>query len=185
MTKSAMIALALAAGVGLGACSVEEDGGSPTDVVPETGTAQQSPATEAPADGGTATTGTPAGDDTATTSAAGSYAEGACTEFFTAGGPLAERAEETRAMLEGGEVTDTVTLDQVSLLQSRIAMTAEDADPDVAALLEQVNAPFTQAVELMNEGEVVDAESGEVTLPEIDVEGSAQAQTELGTACAA
>lgn len=125
------------------------------------------------------------GDDSEMTSegAMGSFAPGACTTFFTEGGPLADRADATREAIEAGTIVDTVGLDAVSLLEARIGELLADAEADVAPLLEEINAPFTEVVAASADEEVVDPESGEVTLPEIDVQASADAQAELESAC--
>ncbi len=181
-TPTMLLTAALALSLGLAACSTEEpDATTPTGG--NIGTTSDTGATSSAA-GDDGATSSAAGDDSATTSAAaGGYAEGACTEFFTTGGPLADRAEQARAAIDAGEVVDAVSLDQLVLLQSRIADLEEDADPEVATLLTAVNEPFTAAYDAFAAGDAVDAESGEVTLPELDTEASAAAQAELETAC--
>jgi hypothetical protein len=185
--KFSMIAVAMTASLALGACSTEEEPEEPT-------AAEQT--TEDTGDDTTATTGDMAnetgdaagatGDAAGATGDAASYSEPACQEFFTEGGPLADRAVEARAMIDNGEVTDTVAVSQVTLLKSRIDSAAETAPDDISALLLEVNAPFAEVVDTMNEGgeDVVDPESGEITLPEIDTQASEDAQAELETACA-
>ncbi|CAN5885693.1 MAG: hypothetical protein M3520_04690 [Actinomycetota bacterium] len=110
-------------------------------------------------------------------------ADPACELFFTEGGPLSDRADDARDALEAGEIVDGATYGEVNLLEQRIAAAAMDAPSDIGGLMEEVNAPFTEAVEAVNEGSVVDEETGEITLPEIDVQGSADAQDELETTC--
>lgn len=182
--QTAAAGLALALALGISACSSDEGGTSN-----ETTDAQTTDAVETTGDVSSATsddmgaTSAPAGDDMGATSApaAGGAAGDACTTFFTEGGPLADRAEAGRAALEAGEVADPIALDELVLLESRIAELEED--PEFGELLTQVNEPFTAAVEAKNSEGVVDVEAGTVTLPEIDVEGSASAQAELETAC--
>ncbi len=110
-------------------------------------------------------------------------ADPACELFFTEGGPLSDRADDARDALEAGEIVDGATYGEVNLLEQRIAEAAMDAPSDIGGLMEGVNAPFTEAVEAVNEGSVVDEETGAITLPEIDVQGSADAQAELEATC--
>lgn len=182
MRKSTITALALAAGLTLTACSGDDPEDTTTGGADET-TEDSAASDTATEDAGEATA-TEDTDAATGTAGGGDYAEGACTVFFTEFGPLADRADEARGMLENGEVTDAVAVDTIALLESRIAETAEDADAEVAGLLERVNAPFTQVVEAKNAEGTIDAETGEATLPEIPVEDSAAAQDELETACA-
>lgn len=126
------------------------------------------------------------GSETATEAATTATAEegGACAGFFEGAVPLADRATADREALTGGQVTDSATYAEINALESRIDDLARTAPEDVAALLEEVNAPFTEAVERVNAAEP-DAE-GNVTFPDltdIDVSGSQAAQEELASAC--
>lgn len=123
----------------------------------------------------------PAGTDAGT---AGSSPEAqACVDFFEGDVPLAGRAETDRAALSGGEITDAVAYAEINGLESRISSVAESAPQEVSALLEQVNAPFTEAVDRVN---AFEPEEGGPTVPElddIDVSGSEEAQNELVDVC--
>lgn len=203
MKKFSLIAVAMTATLALGACASEDEPEEPTtaeqtteETTPDTTTATGDMGAET-GDMGTETgdMGTETGDmgtgtgdmGSATGDAAGTYSEPACQEFFTEGGPLADRAEAARTAIENGEIVDTVTMSEVTLLKSRLDATAEEAPEDISALILEVNAPFAEAQEAVNEAseDVIDPETGAITLPEIDVQGSADAQTELETACAA
>lgn len=180
MKKFSVIAVAMTATLALGACSTEEPEEEPTP-------AQQT-TEDAGDDAGATTSGDMASatGDSAGATAGATYSEPACQEFFTEGGPLADRAVEARAAIENGEVVDTIAVSEVTLLKSRIDATAETAPDDISALLLEVNAPFAEVVDTVNEGgeDVVNPESGEITLPEIDTQASEDAQAELETACA-
>ena len=191
MKKFSVIAVAMAASLALASCSTEDspeeettpsaeasqDSAQTDDTAAETGDAADE------TDDMAAETGDAAGQ---TEDAAGSYSEPACQEFFTEGGPLADRAETVRVMIESGDVTDQVSMSEVTLLKSRLDATAKEAPEDIAALIEQVNAPFAEAVAAVNEAseDVVDHEPGAITLPTIEVDASAKAQGELETVCA-
>lgn len=206
MKKTSLIAIAMTATLALGACATEDEPENNT-TAEENGAnngAEENTAdngaeengandgAEATDDAGDETEGTDdaAGgtDDAAgeTGDAAGAdYSDPSCQEFFTEGGPLADRAETIRTALDNGEINDQVTYSELSLLKQRIDSTIESADGDIATLLEEVNAPFAEVSDLVNEGDALDAESGELTLPEeIDTQASADAQTELEAACA-
>jgi hypothetical protein len=165
--RTTLIAAVMTLGLTLSACGGDEE---PTDA----------PAGDAgtTADAGASTATGDMGGETA----AGSYADPACEEFYTQGGPLADRAEAARTAIENGEIVDLPSYGEVNLLEQRISAAAQDAPEEIAALLEQVNQPFTETVDAVNGG-AADAETGEVTLPEIDVQASADAQAELETAC--
>lgn len=194
MKKFSVVALAMTATLALAACSLEDE--------PEEATTAEESADESAdtgADEGadesaeTGDSGEESGDaaeetgDAAdqTEAAGGEYSEPACNEFFTEGGPLADRADAARSALDAGEVTDQVAYSEIMLLKSRLDATAEEAPQEISDLLSTVNAPFTEAVDLVNEGsEDVVGEEGEITLPEIDTQASADAQAELETVCA-
>lgn len=208
-TKATFVALTMTLGLALASCSQEDDPAATTPTATSEATSETTTedAEETTGDMAPTTTEgddqetTSVGDDTQMTSegdgtemtgddsemtsegAMGNYAPGACTTFFTEGGPLADRAESTREAIEAGTIVDTIALDAVSLLEARIGELAADAEPDVAPLLEEVNAPFTEVVDSSTSEEVVNAETGEVTLPEIDVQASADAQAELESVC--
>ena len=164
MKRTTLIAAVMTLGLTLGACGGDEGDAPNGD---DAGATQD----------GSAATGE-MGDETG----AGSYADPACEEFFTEGGPLADRAEAAREALDNGEIVDLPSYGEVNLLEQRISATAQDAPEEIAALLEQVNQPFTETVDAVNGG-ALDAESGEISLPEIDTQASADAQAELETAC--
>lgn len=118
------------------------------------------------------------------TGAATASGDPVCDGFFAGQGtPLAERAGTQRDVVSSGEALDPVSYSELSLLQSRILSLAEDADVEQAALLERVNAPFTEVVDAVVEAEARMDE--EITVPEVDVEDSLAAQDELEAACAA
>lgn len=190
MKKFSVIAVAMAATLALGACSTEDE---PTDDTTTPVEQTTDDTTEETGDdvaeetGDVADeTGDAAGETGAAGEDAGAYSDPACQEFFTEGGPLADRAEAARAAIDAGEITDTVTMSEVTLLKSRLDATAEAAPEDISALILAVNAPFAEAQAAVNEAseDVIDPESGEITLPEIDTQASADAQAELETACA-
>jgi hypothetical protein len=142
-------------------------------------------------DADTDTTGT----DSATTteSAAGEDAAGetaemsdpVCAGFFQSGPvTLAERAEADRGILESGDVLDPASWGEVNLLSQRIVKLAEDASGDQAALLERINAPFAEASAAVLDDPEKQPTDEEITVPEIDVTGSAAAQEEFSAACA-
>lgn len=187
MKKFSVIALAMTATLALGACSTDDEPDEPT-------TAEQTSADNggdnagATSDDMAGETGDAAGStgDAAGSTGDAAYSEPACQVFFTEGGPLADRAEAARAAIDGGEIVDTVGASEITLLKSRITDTAQTAPEDIAALLTEINAPFAEVVDTVYEGseDVVDPESGAITLPTIDTQASADAQAELETACA-
>lgn len=187
MKKFSVIAVAMTATLALGACSSDEEPEEPTtaeqtteDTTSDTGTETGDTGAE------TGDTGTETGDAGAETGDAASFSEPACQEFFTEGGPMADRAEAGRLAIDNGEIVDTVTMSEVTLLKSRLDATAKDAPEDISALILEVNAPFAAAQDAVNEAseDVIDPETGAITLPEIDTQASADAQAELETACA-
>lgn len=183
MKKFSVVAVAMTAALTLSACATEDE---PTE---DTTTAAEESADAGAEDTAGATDDAAGATDDAAgeTAAGGEFSEPACNEFFTEGGPLADRAEAARAALDAGEIADDIAYSEVVLLKGRIDMAAKEAPEDISALLQEVNAPFAEAVDLVNEGseDVVDAEAGTITLPEIDTQGSADAQAELESACAA
>lgn len=170
MKRTTLIAAVMTLGLTLSACGGDDNGDEPTGG--DTAESTQ----DAGSDDGAAT------GDTGEETEAGSYADPACEEFYTQGGPLADRAEAAREALDNGEIVDLPSYGEVNLLEQRISATAQDAPEEIAALLEQVNQPFTETVDAVNGG-ALDAESGEISLPEIDTQASADAQAELETAC--
>ncbi len=113
-----------------------------------------------------------------------------CEGFYEGTGtPLAERAESARTALSGGEVVDEASYVEVNALEQRLTELGRDAPAEIASLLEDVNAPFTEAVAAVNEARAqADPETGEVTFPDlaqIDVAGSEAAQGDIDTACSA
>ncbi len=136
---------------------------------------------------------TPADDSTteptATATAEQSPELATCEGFFEGTGtPLAERAENARTALSGGEIVDDATYTEVNALEQRITELGADAPTDLAALLEEVNAPFTAAVDEVNTARAAEVPEGEEPgfpdLSQIDVAGSEAAQEEFDTACA-
>ncbi|QDO87323.1 hypothetical protein FNH13_02395 [Ornithinimicrobium ciconiae] len=201
MKKFSVIAVAMTATLALGACSSDEEPEEPTtaeqtteDTTSDTGTETGDTGAETGDTGAetgdtgaeTGDTGTETGDAGAETGDAASFSEPACQEFFTEGGPMADRAEAGRLAIDNGEIVDTVTMSEVTLLKSRLDATAKDAPEDISALILEVNAPFAAAQDAVNEAseDVIDPETGAITLPEIDTQASADAQAELETACA-
>lgn len=193
MKKTSLIAIAMTATLALGACATEDEPENNT-TAEENGAdngAEENNGADATDDAADETEGT---DDAAgetgdaageTGDAAGAdYSDPSCQEFFTEGGPLADRADTIRAALDNGEINDQVTYSELSLLKQRIDQTTGSAEGEIATLLEEVNAPFAEVTDLVNEEDALDAESGELTLPEIDTQASADAQTELEAACA-
>ena len=198
MKKFSVVALAMTATLALGACSTEDEPDETTTSEESVDEGTEETGDEAVETGDSAgETGDAAGesDDAAgetgdaagqSEDAGGEFSEPACNEFFTEGGPLADRATANRSALDAGEITDQVSYSELMMLKSRLDATAEEAPEDIAALITTVNAPFAEVVALVNEGseDVVDAEAGTITLPEIDTQASADAQAELETACA-
>ncbi|MDD9207695.1 hypothetical protein PU560_14650 [Georgenia sp. 10Sc9-8] len=124
---------------------------------------------------------TPAGPDTGT--ADSSPETQACADFFEGDVPLADRAETDRAALSGGEITDDVAYAEINGLESRISSVADSAPEEISALLEQVNAPFTEAVDRVNAFEPAEDGPTVPELEDIDVSGSEEAQNELVDVC--
>ena len=197
MKKFSAIALAMTVTLALGACSTEDEPTENTTPVEQTedttsadaGATSEDMAGQTSDDMAGQTSDDMAGqtgDSAGTTGDAASYADPSCAEFFTEGGPLADRADAARAALDAGEVADSVAVSEITLLKSRLDATAEAAPEDISALIAEVNAPFTEVVDTINEGseDVVNPDTGEITLPEIDTQASADAQAELETACA-
>lgn len=187
MKKFSVVALAMTATLALGACSSEDE---PEETTTSEASAEET-SDEAAETGDAADETGDAADETGdaadqTEEAGGEFSEPACNEFFTEGGPLADRAEAARSALDAGEIADDVAYSELMMLKSRLDATAGDAPEDISALITTVNAPFAEVVDLVNEGseDVVDAEAGTITLPEIDTQASADAQAELETACA-
>lgn len=126
-------------------------------------------------------------EDPTTPEATPGSAEAQACEAFTAGTgtPLAERAEAARSALSGGAVVDAASYSEVNVLEQRISELAETAPESVATLLDDVRAPFTEAVHVHNEAM---SQGEDPQLPDftaIDVEGSAAAQQELDALCEA
>jgi len=124
----------------------------------------------------------------ASTAAEQTVEQETCAGFYEGTGtPLAERAENARAALTGGEVEDGAPYAEVNALEQRITELGQDAPEELAALLEEVNAPFTEAVAAVNESRAAEVPEGEEPtfpdLSQIDVAGSETAQGELQTAC--
>lgn len=183
MKKTGLLVLALSATVALGACSSEDEPNDDTTAVQDDGAEETGDAGAADESEDAAEDTEEAGDSAGDTGAAGSYADPSCEEFFTQGGPLADRANAARDAIANGDIVDVTTYGEVNLLKQRLDQTTAAAPDDISALLEEVNAPFAETVDVVNEGSVVD-EDGAISLPEIDVQGSADAQAELETACA-
>lgn len=182
MKKFSVITLAMTAMLALGACSSTDDEPTETTPVEQTTEATASDDAGATTDDMAAETGDMAGE----TGDAATYSDPSCGAFFTEGGPLADRADTAREAIDNGDVTDSVAASEITLLKSRIDATAGKAPEDISALLTEINAPFVDVVNAVNEGseDVIDPESGEITLPEIDTTGSADAQADLETVCA-
>jgi hypothetical protein len=107
-----------------------------------------------------------------------------CEEIFAGSAPLAERADTNREVMTSSEELDKAQYGEVNLLKQRFESVAEEASAEQAPLIERVNAPFVEASEAVQGGDVTpDEETGAVTLPEIDVEDSAAAQGELEAVC--
>jgi hypothetical protein len=108
----------------------------------------------------------------------------ACAGFFqNVPVTLAERSERARAALEAGEVEDPASWAEVNLLKQRVETLVADADAEIAALLERVNAPFDEASTAVLDDPEQSPTDDEITVPEIDVTDSAAAQEELLAAC--
>ncbi|MDQ3383745.1 MAG: hypothetical protein M3519_08175 [Actinomycetota bacterium] len=202
MKRTSLIAAVMTVGLALTACSTDEADDTTDDAPPaaeeEAPEETEEETTEEDDMGGETSedmaedtgdmaedTGDMAGEtgDMAGETGDMAMADPACELFFTEGGPLSDRADAARTALEAGEIVDGATYGEVNLLEQRIAAAAMDAPSDIGGLMEGVNAPFTEAVEAVNEGSVVDEETGAITLPEIDVQGSADAQAELEATC--
>lgn len=190
MRRTTTALTALVAALSLAACSADtgedtetegtqtEGAQTPADTAEETedaATQTADAATETAAAGGAA-------DDAAATSD-GAMSDPVCQEFFEGmGQPLAERAGTTRDLLETGDPLDPVSYSELSLLQSRIDMLGQDASGDQTALLERINAPFTEVVDAVVADDARLEE--EISVPDVDVEDSAAAQQEFEAACA-
>jgi len=131
-------------------------------------------------------------DDESTPAASASQSpeQVTCEGFYEGTGtPLAERTESARAALSGGEVVDDTAYTEVNALEQRLTELGRNAPADLASLLEDLKAPFTEAVTAVNEARAqADPETGEVTFPDlaqIDVAGSEAAQGEIDSACSA
>lgn len=127
-------------------------------------------------------------DDAATDSAPDSAEAATCEAFYEGTGtPLAERAENARAALTAGEITDALSYDEVNALEQRVSGLADDAPESLAAILERVNEPFRESVDAVNDA-TYSAPAGESPefpdLTGIDVSDSEAAQEELDAACA-
>lgn len=121
--------------------------------------------------------------DTAAESAPGETTDNpVCDEFLGGPTPLATLADEGRQAL-AEEVLDPAAYGEITLLQQRLEVLTEEASAEQAALIETVNQPFVQAVEAVQTGDALDVGTGEITVPEIDVEASTIAQDELETLC--
>lgn len=131
-------------------------------------------------------------DDESTPAASASQSpeQVTCEGFYEGTGtPLAERTESARTALSGGEVVDDATYTEVNALEQRLTELGRSAPADLTALLEDLKAPFTEAVAAVNEARAqADPETGEVSFPDltqIDVAGSEAAQGEIDSACSA
>lgn len=183
MRRTITTLAALVAAASLAACSTE-------DTAEESTAPADSPAAEETTDEDMETGTMDADDATATMddAAATSGAAGAamsdpvCADFFQGQGiPAAERADTTRDLLETGDPMDPVSFSELSLLQGRIDMLGQDASGDQSALLERINAPFTEVVDAVGAEDT--SMEDEITIPEVDVTDSATAQDEFETAC--
>ncbi len=124
----------------------------------------------------------------ATSTAEQSAEQVVCEGFYEGTGtPLAERAEDARTALSAGEVEEGASYTEVNALEQRITELGREAPSELAALLEEVNAPFTEAVAAVNEARAQEVPEGEEPafpdLSEIDVSGSETAQGDIETAC--
>lgn len=183
MKKSTVIAL-LALSLSTVACTTEDPTppGSPTvdsvESSEETGDAAGATGDAADETGDAAgATGDAAGETAA-------LGDEVCEEIFGGSAPLAERADTNREVMTASEELDKAQYGEVNLLKQRFESVAEDASSEQAPLVERINAPFVEASEAVQGGDVTpDEETGAVTLPEIDVEDSAAAQDELEATC--
>lgn len=108
-----------------------------------------------------------------------------CTAFFEGTGtPLAQRAETGRDALAAGDVSDPAAYGEINGLDQRLGELAADAPDDLAALVDDVAVPFSEAVELVNDAHYAgEDEEGLPDLTDVDVTTSESAQDELTTAC--
>jgi len=185
--KFSLIAVAMTATLALSACGGDDEPAEETTPVEQTTEDSGATTDEAEQTSDVAEeTGDAAGETEDAAGEGASFSEPACQEFFTEGGPLADRAEAARTAIDNGEIVDSVAMSEVTLLKSRLDATAKEAPEDISALLLEVNAPFAEAHAAFVEAseDVVNPDTGAITLPEIDTQGSADAQAELETACA-
>lgn len=109
----------------------------------------------------------------------------ACVDFFEGNVTLAQRADDSRAALAAGEVTEPVSWAEVNLLKQRIQSlaTGSDTGAEQATLLERINAPFVEASEAVLDSEDQAPTDDELSVGEIDVTDSAASQDEFLAAC--
>ncbi|MEE6281734.1 hypothetical protein [Georgenia sunbinii] len=108
----------------------------------------------------------------------------ACEAFFAGTGtPLAERSDAARSALSGGEVIDPASYSEVNVLEQRLTELSRTAPESVATLLDEIKAPFSEAVTAYNEAMSEGEEPQFPDLTSIDVAGSAAAQDELTATC--
>lgn len=137
---------------------------------------------------GLALVGCSAGDEAGDDAADGPEVT-TCTAFFEGTGtPLAQRAEAGRDALAAGEVSDPAAYGEINGLDQRLGELTADAPDDLAALVDDVAVPFSEAVELVNDAHYADEDEGEgeeglPDLTDVDVATSESAQDELTTTC--
>ncbi len=205
MNKTIVIAL-LGLTLSAAACTTEDptppgelvDAGASTDRVGYDPEADTEGGESAPED--TAEDSAPADDaqesappDDAQESAPGDQAEesapveaganAVCTGLFEGAAPLADRAEAGRSLISAGGVLDTAQYDEIAALQVLLGGLATEGSSEQARAMEQLNEPFLQVTDSVTSGGAQDPATGEVTLEQIDVSGSAAAQDQLDASC--
>lgn len=108
-----------------------------------------------------------------------------CQDFYEdPDTPLADRAEDARAAITAGEVTDGAAYTEIDELEQRLSELSQDAHIEVTPVLAEINAPFIAVVAAVDEAGGPDAAAGVPDLSDLDVTGSATAQEQLRQECA-
>ncbi len=108
-----------------------------------------------------------------------------CIAYFEGAAPLAGRAQDTLLLVERGSESTLTALEyqEVDVLAQRLEELAATGEDEQAALIESINAPFTQVQGAASGDGGEQGDSGEVSYDSIETEESEQAQAEFSETC--
>ena len=110
--------------------------------------------------------------------------DASCSAFFEGAAPLAARVIDARELLVTGAESSLIPLDyaEIGVVVGRVDALQTEASELQTALLERINAPFVELVQVL-QADGADAETGEVTYDAIDTADSEAAQEEFTAEC--